>query len=462
MENSDFRDKVATVDEKGKRIFLYPKKPSGPLYNKRKFVSYFLLAFFFLAPFLKINGNPFLLFNFFERKFSIFGTLFFPHDFHIFALGLILSIVLLILFTVIFGRIFCGWICPQTIFMEMLFRRIEYWIDGDMKQQKQLANSPWSNLKIAKRTLKITVFYIISFCIANVFLAYLIGSDELISIISSPPQQNISSLLILIIFSLIFFGVFYKFREQVCTTVCPYGRLQGVLTDINTLQVSYDYKRGEKRGKLSYKKTREIGDCIDCEACVKVCPTGIDIRNGSQLECINCTACIDACNHVMEKVGFNKGLIRITSEKSIIEKQTFKLTTRSWSYIGLMIVLFTGMGITLKQRDKVEMDIINVRGNRFVKLENDWIQNLYNCILINKTMDSIYFDLEFDQIEGKINIIENDSINLLLPHEQLDLTLLIQIHKDKLPNRKNQLQLNLFTQKELLSRQKINFSGPPK
>lgn len=462
MEQKSFRDKIATVDESGKRVFLYPKKPKGPFYNKRKLVSYILLAFFLSAPFIKIGGNPLLMFNVLERKFSIFGTLFFPHDFHIFALGFILTAILLILFTVIFGRIFCGWLCPQTIFMEMLFRRIEYAIDGDYIQQKKLKAAPWNSEKIFKRSLKITLFYLISFLIANVFLAYLIGSEELFKIIIDNPANHKSGLTLIMVFSLVFFGVFYKFREQVCTTVCPYGRLQGVLTDSNTLQVSYDHKRGEERTKYQPKKERVGGDCIDCGECVRVCPTGIDIRNGSQLECVNCTACMDACDHIMEKVGFEKGLIRITSEKSINDKTPFKLTARSWAYISLMILLMIGMGITLQKRDKVEMDVINARGSRYFVNEDQTVQNIYNCKLVNKSQDTVDFKFDVEDYTDQIQLVGHDGQSVVFPGQTIDVTLIIKIPAAELPERKNHVNIMLISKEEVLTKKEINFSGPSK
>ena len=216
MENTDneqFRDSIGTINEEGKRSWVFPKKPSGKFYKYRSYVSYFLLVFLLSAPFIKINGNQLLLFNILERKFNIFGLPFWPQDFYLLVISMIVGVVFIILFTVIFGRVFCGWICPQTIFLEMVFRKIEYWIDGDRGKQIRLDKQPWNAEKIKKRLLKWFIFFVISFIIANVFLAYLIGGDTVIRYITGNPLDNINTLISLIIFTSVFYFVFAWFRE---------------------------------------------------------------------------------------------------------------------------------------------------------------------------------------------------------------------------------------------------------
>lgn len=368
-ENETFRDSIGTINEEGKRAWVYPKKPSGRYYEKRKIVSYILLAFLFAAPFIKINGNQFLMFNVLERRFNIFGFPFWPQDFHLFVICMIIGVVFVALFTVAFGRLFCGWMCPQTIFMEMVFRRIEYWIDGDRGAQKRLDKQPWNAEKIRKRLLKWSIFFLISFLIANVFLAYLISSDTLIQYITDNPLNHISTLVSLLIFTSVFYFVFAWFREQVCIIACPYGRLQGVLLDNKSIIVAYDHKRGEgDNGRKKFKKNENrealgFGDCIDCKQCVYVCPTNIDIRNGTQLECVNCTACIDECNTIMEKVNLPKGLIRYASEDNIEKKAPFSFTPRLKGYSAILFIL-TGLLIgMLFLRNDVEAHVLRLQDN---------------------------------------------------------------------------------------------------
>ncbi len=308
VKEGSFRDKVATVDKSGKRIWVYPQMPEGRLHDLRKWVTVLYLLVFFGLPFIKVNGQPIFLINVLQRKFILFGQIFWPQDFFIFAIGMAVFIVFIALFTVVFGRVFCGWACPQTVFMEMLFRKIEYWIEGNGVEQKILDKGPWNTDKITKRVSKWIAFWLLSFIIANTFLEYIIGVDELDKMIREPFAMHLGSFITLAVFTTVFFFVYLWMREQVCTVICPYGRMQGVLLDRDSVIVAYDYKRGEERGKFHKNEERTIGDCIDCAQCVKVCPTGIDIRNGTQLECINCSACIDACNKMMDGVGLPKAL----------------------------------------------------------------------------------------------------------------------------------------------------------
>ncbi len=407
-EEGSFRDHVSTIGEKGKRIWVFPKKPKGKLYNYRKITSYVLLALLFTLPHLKFHDEQFLLFNILERKFIIFGNIFWPQDFYLFAIATILALVFIIFFTIIFGRVFCGWICPQTIFMEMFFRRIEYWIEGDYTYQKKLADQPWNREKIFKRVLKHSIFWIISFFIANTFFAYIIGSDELWKIQTDPIGKHIGGLIAIAIFTTIFYFVFARLREQVCTSICPYGRLQGVLLDQNSMVVAYDYKRGETKAKFKKNEDRKAngkGDCVDCHLCVSVCPTGIDIRNGTQLECINCTACIDECDHMMESVGLDKGLIRLVSENGIKNGQKFQWTRRVKSYTVLLIILLGLLITLLVTRSDFQTTIFRQRGTTYQTNNTGYISNIFEINLTNKTRNNYTIDLKLEDSIGKIELV---------------------------------------------------------
>ncbi len=407
-EEGSFRDHVSTIGEKGKRIWVFPKKPKGKLYNYRKITSYVLLALLFTLPHLKFHDEQFLLFNILERKFIIFGNIFWPQDFYLFAIATILALVFIIFFTIIFGRVFCGWICPQTIFMEMFFRRIEYWIEGDYTYQKKLADQPWNREKIFKRVLKHLIFWIISFFIANTFFAYIIGSDELWKIQTDPIGKHIGGLIAIAIFTTIFYFVFARLREQVCTSICPYGRLQGVLLDQNSMVVAYDYKRGETKAKFKKNEDRKAngkGDCVDCHLCVSVCPTGIDIRNGTQLECINCTACIDECDHMMESVGLDKGLIRLVSENGIKNGQKFQWTRRVKSYTVLLIILLGLLITLLVTRSDFQTTIFRQRGTTYQTNNTGYISNIFEINLTNKTRNNYTIDLKLEDSIGKIELV---------------------------------------------------------
>lgn len=465
LPKENFRDSISTIDKTGKRAFIFPKIPVGRFYDKRKLLSYLLLAFLLSAPFIKINGNQFLLFNVLERKFTIFSFPFWPQDFHLFVISMIIGVVGLALFTVAFGRIFCGWFCPQTIFMEMVFRRIEFWIDGDRAQQMRLAKQSWDDEKIRKRLTKWVVFFIISFIIANVFLAYLIGSDELITFIKEGPAQNQSTLIALLIFTGVFYFIYAWFREQVCIIACPYGRMQGVLLDNKTLNVAYDYVRGEgEAGRAKFNKNEDRaasgkGDCIDCKVCVHVCPTGIDIRNGTQLECINCTACIDECDTIMKKVGLPKGLIRYASENEIVKKEKFRLTIRMKGYIAVLTILigfFIGM---LFLRNDVEATILHMPGQLF-QHEGKNITNIYNYKIINKT-DGAFNNVTFKLVDPKGEIILVGSPFVKVSKQGMTQgTMFVKILESKLKGEKVVLKIEVYNNYKLIESATTNFVGP--
>lgn len=465
IEDEAFRDSIGTIDEEGKRKFIFPKKPKGKFYDYRKWVSYFLLLVLVANPFIKINGNQFMLFNVMERRFNIFSFPFWPQDFYLFVLSMIIGVVFVILFTVVYGRIFCGWICPQTIFLEMVFRRIEYLIDGDRGGQIRLQKQKWDAEKIRKRVLKWTIFFIISFLIANVFLAYVVGSDTLWLMIEQGPKAQFGNFAALLIFTGVFYFIFVWFREQVCIIACPYGRLQGVLLDNKSINVSYDFVRGEKeagRAKFNKQEDREAsgkGDCIDCKQCVHVCPTGIDIRNGTQLECINCTACIDECDTIMDGVGLPRGLIRYASEDEIEKKAPFRFTARMKGYTAVLVILVGILMGLLLLRNDVEVSVLRLPGQLFEhKGEN--ISNVYTYKIINKTSKD-FKDIHFEIISHKATITKVGKANFNVPKQKIAQgTLFIEISQYSLESDKTKLKIGVYEGKKLLGTTDTNFLGP--
>jgi len=464
-QTESFRDSISTITKEGKRAWIFPKKTKGKYYDKRKIVSYILLAMLFCFPFVKINGHQFIMLNFIERKFNIFGVPFWPQDFYLFMISMVIGVVFVTLFTVAFGRIFCGWICPQTIFMEMVFRRIEYWIDGDRNAQIKLSKQKWNSEKIRKRITKWTIFFLISFCIANIFLMYLIGSNKVLNLITQGPLQNGKTLIALLSFTLVFHFVFTWFREQVCIIACPYGRLQGVLLDNKSVVVAYDYVRGEKtagRSRINKKEDRTQagrGDCIDCNQCVVVCPTGIDIRNGTQLECVNCTACMDECNSVMQKVGFKKGLIRYASEDEITKNEKFVFTTRMKGYTSVLVVLIgilVGMSFL---RSPLQVTMQRIPGQLYqVKDEN--ISNVYTYRIINKTTEN-FNNLNFKLLnpKGKIITVGNEYFKIEKESETKG-TLFVEIHPAFLTQDKMKLTIGVYDGNREIEKIKTNFLSP--
>lgn len=471
--SQSFRDHLSTVDEEGRRNWIYPKKPGGRYYTARNIVAAFLLLLFFLGPFLTIKGQPVLLLDVIERKFVFFGVAFWPQDFHLLVFGLLALIIFIVLFTAVFGRLWCGWACPQTIFMEMVFRRIEYWIEGDMSSQIRLNRSPWNAHKIWRKTLKHAVFFGLSFVISNLFLAYIIGKDELFAIITDPPSQHLAGLTAITIFSGVFYGVFAFLREQVCHFICPYGRMQSVLLDNNSINVMYDYRRGEPREKVANRNdvgrkagpddllaspVTDFGDCIDCTQCVKVCPMGIDIRNGTQLECIHCTACMDACDDVMDKIGKERGLIRYSSEHAIRDEQSRVLTPRVAGYSGILIALLAVFVILMDMRPDTETSVLRQPGTLYQTLPGNRYSNVYEIKAINKTFEELDFEIRLLRPGGEITPL--GSFETLPAQGSAKGRILVKLPGDQLTGSKTELELGVFAGGKQLETITSQFIGP--
>ena len=454
-----FRDSVATIDKEGGRRYIHPKKPRGPLYNKRTVASIVYLALFFSLPFVKVGGEPLFMINVLKRKFILFGQIFGPEDFFIFMLGMLTFMVFIIVFTVVFGRVFCGWACPQTVFMEMVFRKVEYWIDGDHVKQRQLREMPWNAYKVRKRATKIAAFWLLSFLIAHFFMAYLIGMDEVVRYMDEGIASHFGTFAALALFTTVFFFVYYWFREQVCIVVCPYGRLQGVLLDKNSIVVAYDYVRGEPRGKPDRSEAATArGDCVDCAACVRVCPTGIDIRNGTQLECVNCTACIDACDEIMTGLKRPKGLIRFASENHVAQGEKPRINARILAYSAVLTVLVGALAFMLASRDDVDVTILRTAGSVFQTLPDGRIANVYTARMANKTRKDIPLELRMEGVAGEIEVV-GDRI-VVGKEAYKTATFIIKVRPDDISKRRTPIRIGVYEHDELIKRMDATFMGP--
>jgi polyferredoxin len=518
-----YRDSLATVDKDGKRVWIYPKMPKGKFYNWRKIASYLYIVIFLTLPFIKVNGEPLFMLNVLERKFILFGLVFTPHDFHLFFFVMITFFVFIILFTVVFGRLFCGWACPQTVFLEMIFRRIEYWIEGDANEQRRLDQRPMDADKLKKRLLKHSLFFLISVVVANYFLAYIIGMDAVLKIISDPLSSHLVGFVVMVAFSLIFYGVFARLREQVCTTICPYGRLQGVLLVPDSIVVAYDFVRGEPRGKIQKQKEplrkepckngcpdcaecnatknllknieesvknaaftppsvktglgiedlglktanphsstlnpKSLGDCIDCKLCVQVCPTGIDIRNGTQLECVNCTACMDACDEVMIKVNRPTGLIRYDSQNGIKRGERQLLTTRVAAYSCVLVALLSLDIWLLAGRSDTETTILRSPGQLYQEVDATHLSNLYTFQVVNKTHADLPLTFKIKNSIGTIRFV-GGSTPSVKKEKMADGAFFITLPKDKIKGLKTDVSVEIWSGDKLLETKNTSFVGP--
>jgi cytochrome c oxidase accessory protein FixG len=462
----DFRDHLSTSDQAGRRRWLFPRKPNGRFYRWRTWVSYLLLAIMFVGPFVRIHGNPLLLFDIVERRFSILGQIFWPHDGAIFALATLLFLTSIFVFTAAFGRLWCGWTCPQILLMEMVFRRIEYLIEGDAAEQRALRNAPWTRNNLLKKLAKHGIFFGLSFVIGNTLLSYIIGSEQLFRISTDNPMRHLTGLGFMLLFTLIFYAIFARFREQACTFICPYGRFQSTGIDENTMVVAYDYKRGEQRAhlhrgqSLEHRRLEGMGDCIDCQHCVRVCPTGIDIRDGTQMECVNCTACIDACDAIMDKVGQDRGLIRYASLNSIERGEKLRITPRMIGYALVLCALAVLLGFLVFTRSDIQTTFLRAPGALFQQTPAGDISNLYVLKLVNKTARDIPVQLKLLDSRGKL-LLMGGSNELMVPKEQLAQTsVLIELPPAVLKPGQTPLKIGVYSRDKLLETVDTVFIGP--
>jgi cytochrome c oxidase accessory protein FixG len=461
----DFRDHIATADAEGRRRWIYPRKVSGPWYRWRTWFSRLLLVIMFAGPFITIHGNPLLLLNIPERKFVVLGQIFWPQDMFIFALALLLFFTGIVIFTAAYGRLWCGWACPQTVMMEMVFRKLEYLIEGDAPEQRRLAKAPWTGPKILKKTVKHAVFFALSFLVGNVLLSYIIGWRELGQIITDPPAQHVTGLTFMILFSLLFYGIFARFREQACTFICPYGRFQSALLDENSIVVAYDYKRGEKRAPLKRGQTfgerrfAGLGDCVACHQCVAVCPTGIDIRNGTQMECVHCTACMDACDQVMVKTGSPAGLIRYASLNGIERGERLRLTPRLIGYSVVLGVLAVILGVLLFNRSEAEATLLRAPGSLFQQMPDGRYSNLYTVRVINKTSREMPVELRLESPAGKLNLMGRNDL-LVPPQKLVENSVLLELDPAAMKAGTTPVSIGVWSGGKKLQTLKTAFIGP--
>ena len=461
----DFRDHLATADKDGKRRWIYAKQPAGRYTQARTYVSYLLLVIMFGGPFVRINGNPLLMINIPDRRFSILGQMFWPQDMVILAVGFLIFLTSIIVFTTAFGRLWCGWTCPQTVMMEMVFRKIEYAIEGDALEQRALSEGPWNARKVWKKGLKHLIFLVLSFVVGNTLLSYIIGSEQLFYIVTDDPKNHLTGLTFMVLFSTLFYAIFARFREQACTFICPYGRFQSAILDENTVVVAYDHKRGEKREPLKRgdshdtRVARGAGDCVSCRQCVAVCPTGIDIRNGTQMECVNCTACIDACDTVMDKVGQPRGLIRYASLNEIEKGEKFKITPRMITYGVVLSLLITLFFVLLFTRSNVEAIFLRAPGGMFQMTAEGHIENLYTMKLVNKTGRDLRVQLKLEDLPGRLTVMGGQE--LIVPAQQLiQSVILIDIDPKQLKTPNTKFKVEVRSEGKKLQTVKTMFIGP--
>lgn len=458
-----YRDQLYNTDSSGRRIGFYPRRPKGRFFTKRKIVSSILLVIFFGLPWLKWNGDPFVMLNVFERKFIVFGFAFYPQDFLLLALLVVALFFFIFAFTSVLGRIWCGWGCPQTIFLELVYRRIEYWIEGDSVAQRKLNKAPWTGRKVWKRSLKHTLFVAIALAVSHTVIAFVIGVDQIIANYQAPFSENVLFFSILLLNGGAFYFVFAWFREQACIFICPYGRLQGVLLNNKSLVISYDHVRGEPRGKLKKQATNpDQGDCIDCKACVAVCPTGIDIRNGTQLECVNCTACIDACDDIMDRVNKPRGLVRYASQEMIEKGTKFKVTTQAYVYAAGLLAIMAGFFFLLSTSGDLHTKLLRAPGQTYTMTSEGNVTNLYNISVTNKSTEERDLDFKLaDHTNGKLTLLGTNDDRLALPSSGMtEGSILIELPPESLDGLSFEIGIEIIENDKVIETVTTKFNGP--
>jgi len=378
-------DRPASLTETGARNWLYVARFAGDWLRRRTVVNWVLILVYLGLPWIKIGGHQAVLLDVPRRKFAFFGFVAWPQDTFLLWLLLVTFFCFVFFVTALWGRIWCGWACPQTVFMEGVFRYVERWIEGDRNRRRKRDEGPWTWEKVRVKALKHAAFLAISVHVANTAICYFVGTDRVFEMTLRSPSAHPSWFLFMAGTSLVFYFDFAWFREQLCIVACPYGRWQSVLLDEHSLIVGYDPNRGEKRGRVRERRQNpetSFGDCIDCLRCVDVCPTGIDIRHGLQMECVNCTACIDACDAVMDKRGTPRGLIRYTSLQELEKKPRRAVRGRTIGYGIAFLASSVALVVAVANREIVEVQIL--RGRSGVQRYEGIALNHLQARIVNK------------------------------------------------------------------------------
>ena len=391
---------LSTLRNDGSRRWLYPTPSKGRFWRRRQIVGWALIAFFVALPVVRVGGKPAVLLDVAAREFTFFGFTFYPTDTFLLLLVGIAALVAIALLTALLGRVWCGWGCPQTVYLEFLYRPVERWIEGPEHVRARRDAGPWTLDKAWRRGAKWAVYLAVSAFLAHTFTAYFVGWETLIAWMTGPPTEHWGYFVLAALTTGLVLFDFGVFREQMCTIACPYARFQSVLLDEDSMIVSYDPTRGEpraKRGKtkIAAEKAGErppLGDCIDCGACVRTCPTGIDIRDGLQMECVACTQCIDACDSIMDAVDLPRGLIRYTSERALEGGTTKVLRGRTAAYGLLLVAVTTVFTVALTTRHAYDVDLIRAVGEPYLELADGRVANRVTLRVRNQRADDATFE----------------------------------------------------------------------
>ncbi len=406
---------LSTLNEDGSRRWMRPKLSRGYFWLRRRIVGLLLIAFFVAAPLVRIGGKPAIFLDLAHREFTFFGRTFLATDTPVLMLTLLVIFLSIFWITAMWGRVWCGWGCPQTVYMEFVFRPIERLIEGNRASQKLIDKQSFH----PRRILKLFAFAAIAVLMSNIFVAYFVGTDNLQNWLFENPANHPGAFGVVAFTSLLIFVDYAYFREQLCVVACPYARLQSALFDRSTTLIGYDINRGENRARVGARKKSDesaesFGDCIDCHACTLTCPTGIDIRKGPQLECVACAQCVDACDNIMVSIGKPKGLIRYDSQENLEspEKKQTGLRARVVIYPLLILIFFAMLVILLNSAPKFDLTILRGLGAPYVELDDGTVRNQLRIRIVNRSKKSQIYHLSVELPEGGTSIIPQNEIKL--------------------------------------------------
>lgn len=451
------RDTLTTVNRDGSRFVIHPADVRGFFTRWRKVSAVILIGIYVLLPWIPINGYPAVFLDVFKQRFHLFGLTLAAQDMWLLFFFISGMAFLLFYVTAFLGRVWCGWACPQTVFLEHVFRRVERWIEGDAPNRKKLDAAPWSPAKILKRVLKHGIFLLLAAIVAHIFLSYFVSIPELWQWMTDSPFEHWGAFMFMFVSTGALYFNFAWFREQLCIVICPYGRLQSALVDENTLNVAYDYNRGEPRGPV---KDPDAGDCIDCRRCVNVCPTGIDIRQGLQLECVACTACIDACDEIMDKVNRPRGLIRYASDNELEGRKTQWLRPRTILYTGLLLLGIAVAGFSFAGLERISANVTRMPGSGFYVTDSH-IRNQFQIRLVNKSTEPLTFQFNLKTAAPvSYETPGGDSGVTIKPMEEQTVTFILQVPRDQYTGRFEGILETRAEPGNVVIRETVEFLGP--
>jgi len=462
-------ERLATTDVDGNRIYVHPEDVRGKWRDRRTLLYWTLVLIYFTLPWIHYGGKQIILLDIFNREFVFFGRTFFSHDSPLVFFLFLIFVLIFGFITAQWGRIWCGWACPQTVFIDLVYRRIEKFIEGNSRKRRALDKESMSVSKFFKKVAKWTLFTLVSLHLAHTFLGFFVGTRNLFFISLNPPTEHMTLFIIMLTTTGIILFDFGWFREQFCIVACPYGRMQSVMMDEHSLVVAYDVKRGEPRRNTVPRS--DEADCIDCNHCVKVCPTGIDIRKGTQLECISCTQCIDACDEIMGKIGKPEGLIRYESLAEIegIPRKTVR--PRPMIYATALLVTVLAFGYALHSRNSLKVQFIRSSQSAFQDIKRpDGSREIVNhykvSIYYNGEQDYKLFFVPKDKYrEERLRIVSRKIPAPIHPGKRQTIDIFFRFKKDVLEMGRKTLKVHILTGDNLesakfLREEEVKLVGP--